>query len=176
MNRLQQSFNSILCLFSLLACAGCGTTQKKDVQYSLIQFHLEARLDGTERTTRVPIFRADPVYIGIQTSPFIDIGYLQKVTLVEKLGSYAVEVQFDETGIRRMESFTTTHRGKRLAIFANFMFEDTEQTRWLGAPVIQQTIKDGILTFTPDASRAETESLIKGLNNAIEEIKKPYVF
>ncbi|MEK9949750.1 MAG: hypothetical protein VW579_11340, partial [Verrucomicrobiales bacterium] len=71
MNRLQQSFNSILCLFSLLACAGCGTTQKKDVQYSLIQFHLEARLDGTERTTRVPIFRADPVYIGIQTSPFI---------------------------------------------------------------------------------------------------------
>ena len=42
--------------------------------------------------------------------------------------------------------------------------------------MIQQTMKDGILTFTPDASRAETESLIKGLNNAIEEIKKPYVF
>jgi len=32
------------------------------------------------------------------------------------------------------------------------------------------------LSFTPDATREETQQLIDGLNAAAEEIKKPYVF
>ncbi|NBQ25800.1 MAG: hypothetical protein EBU26_16355, partial [Verrucomicrobia bacterium] len=84
--------------------------------------------------------------------------------------------QFDETGTRRLETITTVNRGRRLAIFARFMNDEIEHARWLGAPVIEQTIKDGRLSFTPDATREETQQLIDGLNAAAEEIKKPYVF
>ena len=43
---------------------------------------------------------------------------------------------------------------------------------WLAAPLIRRPIADGVLTFTPDASREEAEKIVKGLNNVTEKIKK----
>ena len=70
-----------------------------------------------------------------------------------------------------MESFTTTHRGKRLAIFA-FMFEHrtSQVAGGTGDPANHQG-------WDPDlhSGRAKRrQSLIKGLNNAVKS--KPYVF
>ena len=176
MNRLSQSFNIIFTLFLGTLLGGCASTTKKDVQYGLIQFHLEARPDGSPRTSNVPIFRASPICISIETDPILDVGYVSEASITEHLGSYEIAIQFDETGTRRLETITTVNRGRRLAIFARFMNDEIEHARWLGAPVIDQTIKDGRLSFTPDATREETQQLIDGLNAAAEEIKKPYVF
>ena len=53
---------------------------------------------------------------------------------------------------------------RRLAIAAQFG-EKEVQMRWLAAPVIRKRVTDGILAFTPDASREETELIVRGLNN-----------
>ena len=61
-------------------------------------------------------------------------------------------------------------RGRRLVIYCNF-----EDSRWLAAPVIREPIKDGLLTFTPDATREECERIVEGLNNVARELDKPFV-
>ena len=43
--------------------------------------------------------------------------------------------------------------------------EKGKQSRWLAAPQFTRLISNGILQFTPDASREETEEIAKGLNN-----------
>jgi len=35
----------------------------------------------------------------------------------------------------------------------------------LAAPLIQRRISDGVLSFTPDATRADTDEIALGLNN-----------
>ena len=50
----------------------------------------------------------------------------------------------------------------------------TTEARWLAAPRISQRIKDGVLVFTPDATREEAERIVRGLNNvAIKLGNKP---
>jgi len=44
--------------------------------------------------------------------------------------------------------------------------------RWLAAPVISRRIPDGVLVFTPDASRAEADDIVLGLNNIAREVEK----
>ena len=39
-----------------------------------------------------------------------------------------------------------------------------------------RTITNGVLIFTPDATREEAERIVLGINNAAEELGKAYVF
>jgi hypothetical protein len=41
--------------------------------------------------------------------------------------------------------------------------------RWLAAPVISHRIGDGVLVFTPDATREEAEEIALGLNNVAKK-------
>ena len=61
-----------------------------------------------------------------------------------------------------------TGRGKdrRIAIFSQF-----GPARWLGAPIYQQKISNGVVFFTPDASRSEAERIVRGLNNVARKLK-----
>jgi len=42
--------------------------------------------------------------------------------------------------------------------------------RWLAAPLINRRMADGMITFTPDASREETEKFVEGLNNSAKKL------
>jgi len=59
-----------------------------------------------------------------------------------------------------LEQVTTEHRGARLAVYGVF-----PAGRWLAAPVVSTRITNGVLVFTPDATRDEAERLVRGLNN-----------
>ena len=63
------------------------------------------------------------------------------------------------------------YHGKRFAIFCKFG-EHLKNERWLAAPVISRRIADGVLIFTPDATREEADEIVLGLNNVGREVEK----
>ncbi len=171
MKTLRESINIILVML-VFFLSGCGSTgSKKDKSYSLINFHLEAVQDGSGRSGYIPIYRASPVQINVSNQPFLDVGYITQAAVIENVGGFGIRIQFDETGTKRLQHMSTSNRGKRIAIYSNF-----DDSRWLAAPMIHQTINDGVFIFTPDATREESERIVEGINNVAEELKKPYVF
>ena len=72
------------------------------------------------------------------------------------------------TGTALLEQCTTRNRGRRIAIFSQFG-EKMKDYRWLAAPVISRRITDGVLVFTPDATREEAEEIAAGLNNVAKK-------
>jgi len=79
-------------------------------------------------------------------------------------GGFSLRVKFDETGSWMIEQATAGNPGKHLVIFAQWG-ETVAEGRWLAAPAITRRIADGVITFTPDASREETLKLVEGLNH-----------
>jgi hypothetical protein len=87
--------------------------------------------------------------------------------VIEALGSFQIMVQFDRRGTWLLEQYTTAHRGRRIGIFSQF-----GDARWLAAPMMNKRISDGVLVFTPDASREEADRIVLGLNNVAKEAQK----
>ena len=76
-------------------------------------------------------------------------------------------IQFDKHGTLVLDNVTSSYKGSRIVVFSQF-----GSARWLAAPRIMNRISDGVFTFTPDASREETERIARGLNNIANEMKK----
>ena len=53
----------------------------------------------------------------------------------------------------------------------NAQISDLAENRWLAAPVIPSRIGNGVLTFTPDASREEADQIVLGLNNVAKKVQ-----
>jgi hypothetical protein len=168
-------FNRYLALglLTLLLTAACETSKPKNSsekskgkEVSTLRLHLEVNADGTDRNGPVPIFREHPVMVNVHKEFFLNEGDVQEAALVETMGGYALMVQFDKHGTLVLDTVTSSARGSRIAIFSQF-----GTSRWLAAPRIMRRIPDGILTFTPDASREETERIALGLNNVARELK-----
>jgi len=70
-----------------------------------------------------------------------------------------------------LEQRSVDSRGQRFAIFCQFG-PDLKESRWLAAPIVARRITDGVLVFTPDATRAEAEEIVLGLNNIARVVKK----
>ena len=43
--------------------------------------------------------------------------------------------------------------------------------RWLAAPLVQTHITDGLLVFTPDATREEADQIAAGLNTVAKKLQ-----
>lgn len=165
-------FNIILALLLFLP-VGCKTSEekKKAKEATFLRFHVETNVDGTAHNTRVPIYRAHPMLVGVERDAVLDEGFMDKVELVaaDEFGNHAIKITFDENGKRRLDNVTSLHKGRRLAVQARWT-----EDRWLAAPLITKRITDGVFIFTPDASREETERIVAGLKNVIAKLKKPY--
>jgi preprotein translocase subunit SecD len=158
-------FNSYLLLALVALCAvGCKSMKKKDA--TTFRLHQEVNPDG-DRSSAVPVYRASPMYVNVENGPFITEGHIAKASVIEALGSFQIMVQFDRRGTWLLEQYTTAHRGRRIGIFSQF-----GDARWLAAPVMNKRIADGVLVFTPDASREEADRIVLGLNNVAKEAQK----
>jgi len=169
MRIIWQGFNTYLLLAAVVGslCA-CGTTSKRK-NFSALRIHLETNRDGTDRSKAVPILRDKSQMINVESAPFLAEGNVAEAKLVDEVGGFAVEIKFERRGVWLLESYTTANRGRRLAIYAEFADPaDPERkkivSRWLAAPLVQKRISDGVLTFTPDASREEMTEWVRGLN------------
>jgi len=156
---------------AVVLVAGCKSPEERKAKKLLATFrlHLEGRRDGTRSTEPVPIYRANPIMVRVEMIPFLDEGHVSSAKVIDVVGGFALQIQFDHRGTGLLEECTTVNRPRRAAIFCQFG-EDLKESRWLAAPVLSRRITDGILTFTPDTTREEAEEIAQGLNNVSEKV------
>lgn len=163
-------FNIYFASLAALLLVSCRTTEKKaerekEKETSAIRLHLEMLADGSPFVTTAQVLRSAPIPIGVQKMPFLDERSVESAAVVDTAGGHAIQLKFDRHGTLMLESMTSMHRGKRVAILALF-----PESRWLAAPRIAQRVTSGVFSFVPDATREESERIVRGLNNlAIKE-------
>ena len=171
MRRQRFMFKHYLLALSIAAGLGLGCktgkNKKPGENYALINIYLEQNNDGTKFSKRVSVYRADPDIFYVNSKPFLDTADLERVSLMNVIGGFALQFQFNRHGTAVLESYTTSSKGKRMAIFCQFT-----DSRVLAAPMITARKTTGILRFTPDCTREEAEKIVNGLTTAIKEIEK----
>lgn len=170
MNFYAMRFNLYLLLLAATLAVGCKT-DKKDSHLASLRIHMEnkAQVPGSGQT--VSVLRSEPVLVTINNEPVLTEANVTRATLLETPGGYALQVQFDESGTWALEQYSAAYAGKHFAIFGQWS-ENTKDSRWLAAPLISHRIANGVLAFTPDASREETQALVTGLNNMAKKVAK----
>jgi len=167
-------FNPYLALPLLVALLGCQSEWRKSrEQLTTLRVHIEVNGSDTNRVRTVSVFRQQPFPLKIEKIPFVNEGDLSEAKIVPAVGGFSIRVQFGRQGTWLLEQYTALNRGRHLAIFSQFpdkQGDPINSGRWLAAPVITQVVKDGIITFTPDASRQEAEQIILGLNNVARKL------
>jgi len=169
-------FNIYLALALVLLC-GCQSPEtKRKKALSTFRIHLEANpFTPAEQTEEISVPRSNPVKFIVQKAPLLTEEFVKEAKLADVRGGFALRVQFDRRGTWLLEQYTTGNMGKHFAIFSQFAEPPDEKLnkgRWLAAPRISQHIGSGILLFTPDASREETEQIVLGLNNLAKKLGK----
>ena len=161
---------SVALVLLLVVAAGCQSSEKKkkEKEQTIVELYQEVTPDGVSATESVPIYRQSPVYVNVDKEPFLDSADLTGAKLLSDMGGFVIQLSFNWRGTQVLYSITTANRGKRVAVKCKFVGEN----RWLASPVINRPISDGVLTFTPDATREEAERIVKGLNLVAEELKK----
>ena len=155
---------------SLALTAGCKTGKDSDQQKAALRVHLQSS-ESISTVETVSVLRSEPMLVAIATDPILTESHVDSARLVEAPGGFAVEIRFNQTGKWTLEQFTGSNPGKHLAIFGQWS-DKLKDGRWLAAPVISHRIADGVLSFTPDASREEMEQFVLGLNNVAKKIRK----
>jgi hypothetical protein len=165
-------FNTyLLPALALALGAGCQSGKApskggKNEEASL-RVHLEVNRDGSDANAPVSVGRQHPFQLNIEKTAFITEFQIEKASVVDGLGGFSIAIQFNKQGTFLLEMATTANKGKHLAIAAEF-----GELRWLAAPLITRNLADGRLVFTPDASRAEAERIVNGLNRLAERVQK----
>ncbi|MGA2866686.1 MAG: hypothetical protein ABSF95_19600 [Verrucomicrobiota bacterium] len=158
----------LLALPLTLICACRSAESKSNKALSTLRLFLEVNPDGTGRNRPVPIYRDKPFMVNVETEPFLTEANVSEARVIEAVGGFAMRIRLDRRGSWLFEQYTVANRGKRYAIFSQFhspLDPKSNQARWLGAPVISARVSDGVLVFTPDASREEASQIVRGLNH-----------
>jgi hypothetical protein len=177
--RIDRPCFNIYLLLLVVACGltACSSTRHKK-NFSALRIHLETNRDGSSRSTAVPVYREKSYMVNIESAPFLTEGNVSEASVVEAVGGFGIELKFERRGAWLLETYSTANRGRRFAIFAEFQDPENPKTpinRWIAAPLIQQRITNGTLTFTPDASRAEAEEFVKGLNRLAKKLSSSWI-
>jgi preprotein translocase subunit SecD len=150
-----------------LMIGGCKSMGKQRKETVTLRLYLETPGEQADPVTKVPIFRAHPVYIAIDRTPFLDENMVSHAEVVEDRAGFALRIDFNSHGKLVLETVSGTNPGRRIAVKSVFNGE----LRWLGAPVISRHLSSGSLTFTPDATREEIETITKGLNKLAHHLE-----
>ena len=160
------AFNTYLLILAALI-TGCFSTDKKKKELSTFRVHIETNADGTAQNVPVSIGRSVPFSVNIEKAPFLTEYHVEQASVIDGLGGFQIMVQLNRQGAWLLEQYSLASREKLAAIFSNF-----GEPRWLAAPRLNRRMSDGVLVFTPDASREEADRLVRGLNNLVKQIKK----
>ncbi len=169
-------FNTYLqiLLLAVLVC-GCQTPERKaKKQLTVLNVHLESR-DLPEHEQQVSISRDRPFSLSVQKTAFLTQNDVQQAKVIDVVGGFALRIEFDHQAAWLLEQASSGNPGKHLAIFSQFAIPPEKKLnggRWIAAPRMNKRITDGVLFFTPDATREETEQIVLGLNNLARKLKK----
>jgi SecDF, P1 head subdomain len=107
----------------------------------------------------------------VDKEPILTELNMAQAKVVDVVGGFAIRLEFDRQGSWILEQSSVDNLGRRFAIYCEFGPKLTEK-RWLAAPIVSHRITDGVLVFTPDATREEADELVLGLNNIARGVKK----
>lgn len=151
---------------------GCASTKDpSDKLSTMLRVHLEAQPNQMIPPRQIAVYRSSPIMIEVESLHLITEENVVAARMVDQMGTYAMQIQFDQWAIPLLEHNSSSFQGRRLAIQAQWGAKH-EHTRWLGAPRMTQRIVRGTLTFTPDASLEECRVIVAGLNNNARKAKK----
>jgi hypothetical protein len=154
---------------ALSFCCGCHSPegQRKKVG-STMRFYMEVSKSDPRAGEPVPVYREHPVMIRVEKAPFLGEGNIKSARVIDIVGGFALSIEFDKEGGWLFEQYTTSNKGRRVAVFSRWMTPPEmklNQGRWLAAPKLTSGVSDAVFTFTPDATRDEAELIAQGLNN-----------
>src|SRR5438067_10555388 len=163
-------FNCYLLLPFLALIAGCKSAVERTSSQAVSTFrlHLEGNPGGAGS---VAVIQIAGVELYVNDTPFLDERSITNAAVVDtRDGGFAIRVQCDRHGTLVLDSVTTENRGRRIAIFTQYGVGRPEHSRWLAAPY-GSPITDGVLLFTPLATREESEQIVLGLNNDAKRVR-----
>ena len=164
-------FNLYLALVAALALlCGCQMFRHKG-PVGALRVHIQANPDSLGTSQTISVVRADPVLVTIARDPILTEANLVAARVINTPGGFAIEIQFDENGTWLLEQYSAANPGGHFAIFGQWG-DKLANGRWLAAPLITRRIANGVLAFTPDATRAEADQLVAGLNNVAAKNRK----
>jgi hypothetical protein len=172
------SFNTYLLLGAIFWMVGCKSAEqrKRDQLTTTFWLHLEAAASQRD-TNRVLAVSIAGVDFLADKAPFLTEQDVDSAAVVETTdGGFAIRVRYNDHGKLVLDMVTSSNRGRHMVIYANYGIKKQTKTVWLAAPLIVRRVDDGVIVFTPSVARPEAEEIIKGLQHAAEEAKKPWVF
>ena len=171
MKSWQRNINGIFWACALAALfLGCKTTEEKKAakEETILKLHLEKTKDNSADQVEVPVYRQRPVTLNIDTKEFLNNMDVVEASVVDVQGGFGIRLVFDDHGKRVLENLTARNIGFHIVVNAAWPPEN----RWLAAPRITRRLSDGTLVFTPDATREETERIVRGVNNLSKRIRE----
>jgi hypothetical protein len=155
----------LLCATAAFLLCGCHTQKGEEKkELASLRVHLEATADSPSGSVKVPIYRAGPVELNVEKEPFLTENNIASAQVVDVLGGFDLRIQLNQEGTWLLQNYSASNVGKHYAIWTQFG-KKSKQTRWLAAPIFSRLIPDGVIEFTPDASREEAEEIARGWNN-----------
>jgi preprotein translocase subunit SecD len=139
-----------------------------------LRLHLETKPEPMGHTEVVEVYRGSPVKFSIDKAPFLTEAMVKEAKVIDVTGGFALQIQFDRQGSWLLEQYTSANRTKHIVIASQFVEPGEDKInkgRFLAAPQINNHITDGLLTFSPDASREETERIALGLNHVAKKLE-----
>jgi len=172
-------FNIYLLLLMVLASlTGCQSPEaKRKRQLATARVYLEVGAARANQTQQVTVLRAAPMNLNVEKNPFLNEIHVAAAQIVDTPGGFVLTIRMNTKGAWLLEQYTASHHNRRMAIRCQWGVAPNTQDRWVAAPLITKRIADGALTFTPDATREETEEIVIGLNNYAGDTwlkEKPY--
>ena len=163
----------LLCLW-MAVWLGCQVPAESDKhprkEASTLMLYLEVNPDGSDKNAPVKIGKETSFTVNLRKEPFLTEVNIVGASVVDSIGGFQIAVEYDFEGQLLLEQYTTEYRGHRIGIMSQF-----GEARGLAAPILGKPITDGRMSFTPDATRAEAERIVRGLNNIAETKRKRHL-
>lgn len=162
--------NLFLALTALALLCGCQT-DRRDKETSALRVHLETKASGAGLSQTISVLRATPLLVTVANTPILTEANVVAARVIDAPGGFGLEIQFDENGRWILEQYSAANPGRHFVIFGQWGSSPND-ARWLAAPLITRRIANGVLSFTPDMSRAEADRFVLGLNNVAKQNAK----
>jgi len=164
--RSRFNINLLALLLPLLAGGCLWGRSDGEKQEATLRVHIEVSPDSPTFSSVARVYREKPIEVSVDKSPFLTEVHVVGAKVVDMPGGYDLELKLSRQGTWLLESYTTANIGKHLAIFCQFGEKKFRHSRWIGAPVIEKRVSNGVLRFVPDASRSEAREIVIGLRNS----------
>lgn len=156
----------LLLLTALWSVTGCQSPEtKRQNQLATLRAHIEVSRTSPGQPLEISVLRAAPINLYVERNPFLNENHVATAEVVETPGGFKLTLRLNRQGQWLLEQYTAANPNRRVAIRSQWGAEPETRDRWIAAPLFNQRVKDGVLTFTPDTSREEADEIAIGLNN-----------